>query len=153
MKEKKEPGLITKIVIAMFSPWTSNRLWLAIVSILILMNFFWVGVYYLYSIPESHVAAFDSMFQTIAWGIVTVVVGFILDMPNLLNGFKRTVASTTSNVVQQILTKEEVKIDQNIVVTEVVDPKVIDKYAEKYKADESYRPVQSLSDLNEETFR
>lgn len=153
MNLKKEPSLFVKIILAMFSPWTSNRLWLAIVSILILMNFFWVGVFYLYSIPVTHVAAFEAMFQTIAWGIVSVVIGFILDMPNLLNGFKRTIASTTTNAVQALLTKEEVKIDNNVTVTEIVDPKVIEKYAEKYKTDESYRPIPSLPDLNEETFR
>lgn len=150
---KKEPSLFTKILLAMFSPWTSNRLWLAIVSILILMNFFWVGVYYLYSIPVTHVAAFDSMFQTIAWGVVTVVVGFILDMPNLLNGFKRTVASTTTNVVQNLLEKKEVKQDINIVVTENYDPLVEAKYAEKYASDESYQPPSLVAQSNEETFR
>lgn len=150
---KKEPSLFAKILIAMFSPWTSNRLWLAIVSIMLLMNFFWVGVYYLYSIPTTHVAAFESMFQTIAWGIVTVVVGFILDMPNLLNGFKRTVASTTSNVVQNLLTKEEVKKDINIVVTENYDPLVEAKYAEKYALDESYQPPPLVVQTDEETFR
>lgn len=150
---KKEPSLFVKIVLAMFSPWTSNRLWLAIISILILMNFFWVGVFYLYSIPVTHVAAFESMFQTIAWGIVSVVIGFILDMPNLLNGFKRTVASTTTNAVQALLSKEEVKIDQNIVVTENVDPRVVQKYSEKYANDESYRPMATVPDCDAETFR
>lgn len=150
---KKEPSLFTKIVIAMFSPWTSNRMWLAIVSILILMNFFWVGVFYLYSIPVTHVAAFESMFQTIAWGVVTVVVGFILDMPNLLNGFKRTVASTTTNAVQALLAKEEVKIDQNITITEKYDPAVEKKYADLFATDQSYRPPATVPDAEVEDFR
>lgn len=150
---KKEPSLFAKIALAMISPWTSNRMWLAIVSILILMNFFWVGVYYLYSIPVSHVSAFESMFQTIAWGVVTVVVGFILDMPNLLNGFKRVVASSTSTMVENILKREEVKKYINIVVTEKYDPLVEQKFAEKYADDESYQPPALVVQTNEETFR
>lgn len=108
---KKEPSLFAKIFLAMITPWTSQRLWLAITCILTLVSLFWTAVFYLYSIPATHVAAFDSMFQTIAWGVVVVVVGYILDMPTLLNGFKREAISTTSNVVQNILSKEEVKID------------------------------------------
>lgn len=150
---KKEPSLLTKILLAMFSPWTSNRLWLALVSIYILVQFFWLGVYYLYSIPATHVAAFESMFQSICWGIVTVVIGFILDMPNLLNGFKRTVASTTTNAVQNLLEKHEDKKDVNITVTEQYDPLVETKYAEKYAMDESYQPPALVSHANEETFR
>lgn len=150
---KKEPSLFTKIALAMFSPWTSNRMWLAIVSILILMNFFWWGVMHLYSIPVTHVAAYESMFQTVAWAIVTVVVGFILDMPNLLNGFKRTVASTTTNAVQNLLEKHEVKKDINITVTENYDPRIERQYAEKYAEDESYQPPALVTQIDEEVFR
>lgn len=150
---KKEPSLFAKIFLAMITPWTSQRLWLAITCILTLVSLFWTAVYYLYSIPPTHVAAFDSMFQTIAWGVVVVVVGYILDMPTLLNGFKREAVATTANVVNKIMTKEETKVCESVTVTEKAELSVEKKYADKYATDESYRPIATVPDLGVEEFR
>lgn len=150
----KEPSLFSKIVLAMVTPWTSRKLWLAIICLFILQGFFWTSVWYLYSFTDpAHITAFENMFQTIAWGIVTVVIGYILDMPTLLDGFKRTVTATTSQVVQSIIKKEEVKIDQNITVTECYDPAIEKKFGDRYATDESYRPTATVPEYSGEDFR
>lgn len=114
---KKDPSILTQILLAIITPWTSRKLWLAVIALFFLVSFFWTSVWYLYSFTEpAHIVAFNSMFQTIAWGVVTVVVGYILDMPSLMNGFKREVVSSTAEIVQSIIKKEDVKIQQDITI-------------------------------------
>lgn len=156
MKPKTEPSLFAKIFLAMITPWTSQRLWLAIVCLLFLFSLFWSSVYHLYSFSDpAHVVAFESMFQTIAWAATTVVIGYILDMPTLLNGFKRSVVSSTAQVVQNLVAKEEVKIEENVnvTVTEKYDPEIEKKYADLYATDQSYRPPATVPDSEIEDFR
>lgn len=105
---KKEPSLRAKIFLAMFTPWTSRKLWLAIVCIFVLISYFWTSVWYLYSFTtEAHIKTFESMFKQITWAIVVIIVSYILEVPTILNGFKKGGASkSTAESVQEIVKSE-----------------------------------------------
>lgn len=109
-------SMFVKIALAMIAPWTSRKLWMVIIGLSVVISLFWTSVYYLYSFTDpAHITAFESMFQTTAWTVSAIILGY-LGFQSVMDGFKRNVVSTGQQVVQSLFEKKEEKIEHVITV-------------------------------------
>lgn len=139
--------LLPKILLAMASPWTSRKLWMTILGVFVVQSLYWVSVWYLYSFVEQwRGELFYKMFASTAWTISMMMLGY-LGLQTLAQGWTNTTASATTSVISTILEHKDINI------TEKVDANIVKKYAEKYKDDPSYRPLNTVPDMNAEDFR
>lgn len=138
----------SKIFAAILAPWSSRKLWMSIIGLVIVHSQFWAMIWYLYSFNDpAHIAAFEALCQTCLWTTSAIVLGY-LGIQGVMDNFGRNVVSSTSQVVQNILQKKESREDINITITEKVDPQVVERFAQQYESDPSYRPISTIPDLD-----
>jgi hypothetical protein len=102
--------LFGKIALAMASPWTSRKLWMTILGVLIVQSLYWVSVWYLYSFTEQWKGElFYKMFASTAWTISMMMLGY-LGLQTLASGWTNTTANTASSVLNTILEHKQEEI-------------------------------------------
>jgi hypothetical protein len=75
---KKCFSFIGRILLAMLIPWTSKRLWMGIIGLIVINAKFWCIVYYLYSFTTEPQMGYFFKLATFAMGIdATIVMWFI----------------------------------------------------------------------------
>lgn len=108
--------LLGKIALAMLAPWTSRRLWMCIIGLLVINSLFWTATWYLYSFTEQwRGEIFYRMFASTMWGTTAIVFSY-LGIQALMSGWTNTTAQTATSILQTALEKKESK--QEIIVTE-----------------------------------
>lgn len=108
-----------KLLAALIGLWSSRKLWMTIFGICILYGIYWHSVYWLRTLPFEYVAAYESMYQTMMYGVVTIVVGYTGF--SALQGFTRNASSTALNVAQNLFSKSEEKIDIDMTYKEELE--------------------------------
>jgi hypothetical protein len=142
-----------KVTLALFAPWTSSKLWMTIIALLIINSLFWTSVWYLYSFVEQWRAQlFYQMFNSVMWTTSMLVLG-LLGLQTLAQGWTNTTATVATNALSSIFHKSESTSTVDVTVTEKYDPKVEEMFAERYASDQSYRPPDTVPDKDVETFR
>lgn len=91
-------NIFKRILIAILEPWTSKKLWMTLIAIIIMQQLFWLATWYLYSFPEEWRAKFFvEMFFVTQGTIATIVLGFL--------GFSRTTIG--AGIMTSLLTRKE----------------------------------------------
>lgn len=91
------------------------------ISISVLYFLYWQSILYLYSFQEGYkVSAFNSMYQTLMYGVTAIVLGY-LGIQGVVD-MKRNVTDVAQTIAANVFTKSEEKID----ITEHKDPKDFD---------------------------
>lgn len=148
-----------KILTAILALWASRKLWMCLFSIMIMWGIYWHTAYHLTKLAADLGAdkagillpILNDMFQVMMYGVVTIAVGYTGF--SALQGFTRNSAGSVMAVAKTLVEDVKERIDQNITVTETVEQRVIERYAEKYADDPSYRPVETVPNMDEEEFR
>jgi hypothetical protein len=97
---------LTKVLAAVLALWGSRRLWITIFAIGVMFAIFCHAERTLREIDVQKVTVYESMYQTMMWGVVTVAVGFTGF--GTLAGFSRNVTSSATMVAQNIFNKAEI---------------------------------------------
>jgi hypothetical protein len=136
-----------KIAIAFLAPWTSRKLWMTVVALVILHSLFWTSVWYLYSFAEQWRAEiFYRMFNSTMWATTMAVLGY-LGLQTLAQGWTQTTTSAISSVTQNLFSREEKRLEVE------VDEKLVKQFQEKYRDDPSYRPIETVPDMEAPDFK
>ncbi len=128
-------------------PRTWQRLALSMFGILIVVGNWRWATYHLYSMPETSVAAYQSItnnsFYVVGAIVVFMVTGkLIYDWKNET----RSIAETAVNIIRE---KREEKVE----IVDVRNDPVAQKFEADNLADPSYRPLSTLQDAKTEVFR
>ena len=95
--------IISKIILAILTPWTSKRLLMAIIGLAIINSLFWTSVYYLYSFPtEPQAGYFFKMFCVCIGASVTIVMWYLG-----IQTWGDDPLKGVSNAVNKLVTKNE----------------------------------------------
>lgn len=91
--------MFKRILIAILEPWTSRRLWMTILAVIVMQQLFWTATWYLYSFREEWMAKyFVQMFFATQGTIATVMLGWL--------GFSN-IKSNAASLISSIFTKKE----------------------------------------------
>ena len=71
-------SMFRKILIAILEPWTSRKLWMTLLAVIIMQQLFWLATWYLYSFAEEWKAKyFVQMFFVTQGTITTIMLGYL----------------------------------------------------------------------------
>lgn len=120
-----------KVIAALLALWSSRKLWMTIFGVGVLYAIYRDSVYLLGQFPRpEQVVAFESLYQTAMYGIVTIVVGYTGF--STLQGFTRNTTSTALNVAQNLFSRHEEDVtirEERIFRVEKLDSKDLDAEA------------------------
>lgn len=109
----------------------SRKLWALILSVVIVWGALERGVNHLYALQEWQAAVYGGMFLA-AMGALAALVGKYMGIENVSINSAFNVASVISAATSHISSKEE----------------IIEKFAQDFKEEISYRPANTLPDIN-----
>jgi hypothetical protein len=100
-----------KIVGAILTVWTSQKLWMTLTGITILYAIYWRSVNYLYSfaLPEQ-ITALVSLYQTCMYGVVAAILGF-LGITGVVS-LSRTSTDLVQQVASHVFERKESKSEE-----------------------------------------
>lgn len=103
--------LVGAIGMAMLSPFTSRKLWMTLIGLMVVNGLYWTSVWYLYSFTEQWKAElFYKMFASTAWTTMGIIFGY-LGLTVLAAGWTNTTMSASSSILQTILEHKDLKAD------------------------------------------
>ncbi|XHR29907.1 MAG: hypothetical protein ACFUZC_05000 [Chthoniobacteraceae bacterium] len=96
-------------------PWTSRKLWMTLAANGMMWAAYELALRHLYAIPDSKVAAFTALTQTVLYGITAVSAAYVG-----VTGFVQMRQQVTSDVTQSV----EERIERTFAPKQFDDPNV-----------------------------
>lgn len=128
-------------------PW--QRMALSLLGIAVVVGNWRWAVYHMYVLPPHAMSGFVSITNNAFYVVGALVVFFVTG--RLIYEWKNQTITEVKEQASHIFERKEEKKD--ITITEKVDQRIVDQFAEKYKNDSSYRPIDTVADLNVGDFR
>jgi cellobiose-specific phosphotransferase system component IIC len=125
-----------KAIAHVFAPLLSRRLAMTIFGLYVLWLIHWANVQILFEMTNpTQITAFQALTLAMYSGVVGLVMWFVGNS-TWKGGF--SVAAAVSALTQASSTAET----QTVNVTEKVDDRIVQQFAQRYAGDDSYRPIQ-----------
>jgi hypothetical protein len=104
-------NLATKIGLAILDPFTSRKLWMTVIGLIVINSLFWTSVWYLYSFTEQWKAQlFYQMFASTAWATTGIVFSY-LGISALLSGWTNSTVSTATSALNTLIEHKDSKAE------------------------------------------